>query len=246
MTRVLALHGFTGASASYDELRAQLPDGIGWLTPMLAGHGLEPTPAVSFDAEVERLAAYCDGDDPLFLVGYSLGGRLALGLLERLPGRFVGALSISAHPGLVDASARAERAASDDALAARLREEGLEPFLERWEAGPLFATQRDLPERVRAFRRAIRRTHRADALADALSRLSLGRMPDFRAAIARRTTPLEFVAGSLDEKFTALAHECAKLAGSTAILAEGAGHDVLLERPAFIAERIRRRLEAIE
>ncbi|RLB41429.1 MAG: hypothetical protein DRH23_17845, partial [Deltaproteobacteria bacterium] len=75
------------------------------LTPSLAGHGLDwQSRAVqSFDDEVARLAALASSlQSPRLLCGYSLGARLALGLLVRQPCLFDAALLIGLHPGLPD------------------------------------------------------------------------------------------------------------------------------------------------
>lgn len=245
MKRVLALHGFTGAPESFDALRAELGADVELLTPSIAGHGPNPVPAVSFEREIDRLVSAIPTDGPLVVFGYSLGGRLALGLLARFPTRFRAALIVSANPGLSTEAERIARRASDDALAAELREHGIERFLHGWESGPMFASQAALPSSIRDARRVIRRTHREDALADSLSALSLGRMPDFRSAIALRSVPTTFVAGERDAKFVALAEECASLAATDPILVAGVGHDVLLERPELIAELIRRMVRDI-
>lgn len=242
MIRVLALHGFTGAPESFDAVVHMLDEGITLIAPMLSGHGTQPTTVDSFEAEVERLGTLLPGDDSVVLLGYSLGGRLALGLLARYPARFRGAVLVSANPGLTEEAERIARAQSDDALAKSLREGGLERFLETWESGPLFAAQAHLPASVRDARRATRRRHQAAPLAAALSALSLGRMPDFRAMIARRPVPMTFVAGESDSKFAELAIECASLAGTSPVVVPGVGHDVLLERPDLIAGLMERML----
>ena len=116
MSRPLVLlHGFTGAPASWDGVRRSLDDAIPVLAPALLGHdGTAGSPAIrSFDDEVDRLAGAVRGAglEGAHLAGYSLGGRVALGLLVRHPGRFAAATLIGAHPGLQDPADRAERAA---------------------------------------------------------------------------------------------------------------------------------------
>ena len=87
------LHGFTGSQASFARLAVP---GLA-LVPTLGGH-LSEAASADFWGEVERLAAFAPGATELF--GYSLGSRLALGLLARYPERFERAVLVSAHPGL--------------------------------------------------------------------------------------------------------------------------------------------------
>lgn len=170
-----------------------------------------------------------------FLVGYSLGGRLTLGLLAAHPDRYAGALVVGAHPGLVDPQERAQRIVQDDAWARRLLEEGLVPFFRAWDAQPLFAGRAT----VDPAREADRAAHHREALASTLEALSLGRMPDLRPALARIRTKVEVVAGERDDKFVALGVELArglKHGRFTAI--PGAAHPVPEQAPAALAERV--------
>lgn len=242
------LHGFLGTPATWDATRAQLGAHRG-TAPWLPWHGPDPWlprgPA-SFDSVVDELVARVAGEGvvPSWLVGYSLGGRLALGMLARHPGRFAGAVVVGAHPGLLDAHERAARAAEDDARAEALLRDGLPAFVDAWERLPLFATQAALPGEAWARQRAARLAHRAESLAESLRVLGLGRMPprwDALGALRERTT---VVVGGRDEKFLALAERLAAAVGAEVERVEGAGHNVALEAPAAMARSIRARVPA--
>jgi 2-succinyl-6-hydroxy-2,4-cyclohexadiene-1-carboxylate synthase len=229
------LHGFTGAPADVAALAALHSPVIlaPILAPVLGGHLAEPASA-SFDAEVERLAALASGVTKLF--GYSLGGRLALGLVARYPDRFERAVVVSTHPGLCRESERALRRAHDRRWIALLRERGTAAFVSAWERQALWHTQRALPEWIRAARRRARCQHAAEGLARALESVGLGRMPDLRPQLARSSCTFDFLAGGADSKFLALAQELHRLIpGSSLGVAEHAGHDLVLERPRFCA-----------
>ena len=93
------------------------------------------------------------------VAGYSLGARVALGLGLRAPER-VGRLVLeSGSPGLRRRRERGERRRDDAALAEVIERDGLEAFVRRWEALPLFDGLRRLPEELRT------RPPRAAALA---------------------------------------------------------------------------------
>ncbi len=223
----LLLHGFTGSPASFAGLK--IPRAA--LAPALGGHVGEPASS-GFWAEVERLGALAPAATEL--CGYSLGGRLALGLLARYPRRFARAVIISAHPGLRSAPERSARRLQDAGFVRQLREHGLAAFVAAWEALPLWQTQRHLPEAVKARKRRERLTHTAEGLADSLVGVGLGQMPDLRAKLARTPCAVEFLVGAHDTKFVALAEElCGLMPRARLAVAAGAGHDLLLERPQF-------------
>lgn len=231
--RYLALHGFTGAPESFTTL--PLPPGS--LAPPLAGH-LAVDVQGEFLDEVERLAALGEGCEGL--LGYSLGGRLALGILACYPERFAHAVIVSAQPGLASEPERAQRRASDAELVALLRERGLTAFVEQWESLPLWATQADLPAELLAAQRALRLRHRPEGLAQSLIHHGLGKMPDFRPELARVSTPVDVVVGERDQKFVNLGRELESLLPHACLtIVPGAGHNLLLERPEACAALLR-------
>jgi 2-succinyl-6-hydroxy-2,4-cyclohexadiene-1-carboxylate synthase len=223
----LMLHGFTGSQASFAALDA--PSGA--RAPTLGGHLGEPASA-DFWTEVERLAAIAPDAKQLF--GYSLGARLALGLIGRYPQRFEHAVLVSAHPGLRTDAERVARRRQDDRFIRLLRERGLADFVSAWEEQPLWHTQRTLPEPLRANRHRQRLLHTAEGLARSLASVGLGQMPDLRASLALSPCSMDFLAGEHDRKFVTLAQElCSILPCARLQVADNAGHDLLLERPQF-------------
>jgi 2-succinyl-6-hydroxy-2,4-cyclohexadiene-1-carboxylate synthase len=228
--RYLLLHGFTGTSESFAGLTAP----AGSLAPTLGGHLGTPVRG-DFSDEVERLAELGAGCDGLF--GYSLGGRLALGILARYPERFVHAVIVSAHPGLANEPERSARRQADARFVTVLREQGLVSFVDKWQALPLWASLGDLPERVKLMQRQQRLRHGALGLAQSLVHHGLGEMPDLRAPLARVSTSVDVLAGERDVKFAELARELATIIpGSRLRIVPGAGHNLLLERPALCSE----------
>src|SRR5690242_21267669 len=90
MTPLVLLHGFTGSAASWDDVVAALP-GVHSVRPALLGHAPESDAARAvrtWSDEIARLGALLP-PEPVHLVGYSLGARLALALALALrsPGR---------------------------------------------------------------------------------------------------------------------------------------------------------------
>lgn len=240
--RMALVHGFLGSAASWDAVRAHLVGAGVVETIALHGHDVAPrTRAVSgFEDELSRLLEDHGARAwPSTLVGYSLGARVALGLAARAPTPFERLVLVSGRDGLRDGEEARARRDQDDALADALRREGLAAFVDRWQALPLFETQRGLPDAVRAAHRARRLAHDPEGVARALSVLSLGRMPRFGAEAVARTGRVELVVGARDAKFRRLAEELVEEhAGTKPIrlhVVPDAGHDVVLERPDALA-----------
>lgn len=242
------LHGFTGSPSSWSSVVSQARLEGNVCVPTLAGHGQDwQSRAVeSFDDEVTRLLTVTAGaGSPRMLCGYSMGARLALGMLVREPSAFDGAVLIGVHPGLSQGVAREERRDLDAARARTIRDRGLPAFVAEWEELPLFSSQRSLPHEVLARQREVRLSHDPEGLARALEVLGLGEMPDYRPAMSSIETRTTLVCGALDARFAGIAdslvRECSEIEAQSI---EGVGHNIVLEAPnavAAILERVHRR-----
>lgn len=238
---LLMLHGFTGSGADLAPLARGVGTGYRVLRPDLVGHGASETPtdgaAYGMQACVAQLIELLDalGIDRVHLLGYSMGGRVALSVAAHHPERVGSVLVVGASAGLTDPAARAARRAADAALALRLRRGELEGFVDDWMRQRLFASQQCLgPDRLRRAR-ARRLRNDPAALAASLEGMGTGSMPPLSALLRGSAVPLLLVAGALDPKFSALAHELAALWPSArARVVPGAGHAVHLEQPAAL------------
>lgn len=226
--RVLLLHGFTGDAS----------DWLGWpdtapaaLAIDLPGHGASQDPSGPYADEIERLlAALPPSIDQL--VGYSLGGRIALSLIAANPVRFRRAAVLSAHPGLTDPRQRDARCRADQHWIRLLRTQGIGPFVAAWEGQPLFATQARLPTATLARQRQRRLTQRAEGMARNLACFGLAEMPETWTALTRWRGRLTWLAGALDPKFAAIAEQVKRKRPDTTMhLIPGTGHNLLLETP---------------
>jgi len=237
----VVIHGFAGHADSWDAVRAALPEvTVEALT--LFGH--DPTTpalhAIAFDDEVARIVRAIRAlGEPVRLCGYSMGGRVALGVLAHAPELVASAVLVGAHPGLTSDAERRERAASDDLWARLLLDRGISVFAEKWQAQPLFATQARLDPQTLAEQQAIRLRHDAHGLALAMTSLGLARMPSYWHVFRGLQVPVDLVVGTLDTKFAALALKiCERLTSGFArvVGVAGTGHNVLLERPELLAK----------
>lgn len=165
-------------------------------------------------------------------VGYSMGGRICLQLACDDPAAVDHLVLIGATAGIEDAAERNSRQRADAALADDLTRDGLDPFLDRWLASPLFAT---LPRDAAGL--DDRRANRADALARSLLELGAGAMTPLWARLDRIEAEVLVLAGSRDEKFTQIGRQLADAIGSRArfVAIKDAGHAAHLEQPEAVA-----------
>lgn len=247
---VVVVHGFSGSHEAMAPLVAAVGSSRGVLGVDAPGHGHtvhHPGDAPDdMGRTVARLCATLDAvvDGPVHLVGYSMGGRIALSAAVAAPGRFASLATIGASPGLADPDERRARRTADDALAERLLAEGLDWFVPHWESLPLFASQSD---EVRARQRSLR--HRADpaGLAASLRGIGTGAMPPLHEALGTLRLPVLVVAGALDTKFAAIARGlAADLPDGRCLLIDGAGHAAHLEQPDAVGRELVRFWDAVE
>jgi 2-succinyl-6-hydroxy-2,4-cyclohexadiene-1-carboxylate synthase len=173
------------------------------------------------------------------VLGYSMGGRVALHLAAAAPER-VGALVLeSSSPGIADAAERQTRIAADEALADAIEREGLAAFVERWERLPLFASQAALPDDTRARLHAQRLRNNPLGLANSLRGMGTGQQTSLWDRLAGLDMRTLLIAGELDVKYRALAVEMqALLPNARTVIVPGVGHAVHLEQPQRFAENV--------
>lgn len=180
---------------------------------------------------------------PLPAIGYSLGGRLALGLALERPDLIDALVLVSASPGIRDPEERAARAARDEALAQRLERDGLDRFLAEWLASPLTGTGH-LPDAVRRRDLAVRHRNDPLRLAAALRGLGRGAQPWLGDRLPELRPSLLAIAGSRDSRHVAWARWMAEAATGTAVVVDGAGHNLVLETPGRLAAEVVRFLQS--
>jgi pimeloyl-ACP methyl ester carboxylesterase len=113
-------------------------------------------------------------------------------------------------------------------------------FEAQWSAQPLFAGQRGLRAEILDEQRRARLGHDPAGLAHALRVLGLGVMPPLWPRLEQMRVPVDWVVGSADSKFMALAERAQRrLPACRLHVISGAGHNVLLERPDAIAQVLR-------
>lgn len=234
---LVTLHGFTGSAASWKRVTDPVADELGpvWHLSLIGHSRSLPRGTVSsFAEEADRIAAEIlrHSDQPVVLAGYSLGARVALVTALHHPDLLAHLVLVSGRPGLGSDAERTARRAADGRWMRLLEKQGIEAFVEQWQAQPLWTSQASLPRELLEAQRTDRLRHDPDGLAASLEVLGLAQMPSCWSDLAALALPVELVVGELDEKFREIA-ESMQTALPDARLREvaGSGHNVLLERP---------------
>jgi 2-succinyl-6-hydroxy-2,4-cyclohexadiene-1-carboxylate synthase len=248
---VTLLHGFTLSGRSWRELVSKMPKGRRWIMPDLRGHGttrLDAGSPVTMEACTADLVLLWDalGIDRSHLVGYSMGGRLALHVAVRLTDRVRSLLTISAHAGL-DETAREGRRQGDEALAERIERFGVEPFVNYWAAQPMFAGLERRGAAFAAERRAERMANRPAGLAASLRGMGAGATEPLWHELPGLHIPCTFVAGADDAAYVNYARRLAgAVAGSHLEIVPRSGHAVQFQRPAAMAKILAAHLARVD
>jgi 2-succinyl-6-hydroxy-2,4-cyclohexadiene-1-carboxylate synthase len=229
--RLVLVHGFTQTARSWEPLVATLAADHEVVAVDAPGHGGSADVRADLVAGAGLLGRV--GGRATYL-GYSMGGRLCLHLALARPDLVERLVLVSATAGIDDAADRAGRRRSDEDLAGTIEREGVDAFLSRWVAQPLFAT---LPDAGLEDRRR----NTADGLASSLRLAGTGTQEPSWDRLAALRMPVLLVAGALDAKFvTAAERMAALLPDATLEVVAGAGHTVHLEQPAAFEALLRR------
>lgn len=235
---LILLHGFTGSARAWEPIVAGMRDRYRCIAIDLPGHGdTEAPPTLEgfrfsrVVADLAQIATALTLPKAAWL-GYSMGGRLALGVAATRPELVATLILESASPGLPDAASRAARQTADGAMASAIERDGIPSFVSTWERLPMWASQETMSRAAIERQRAVRLANCPAGLAGALRGMGTGAQPSYWGSLAAFTMPTLLVTGKLDEKFTHVAQEMhAKLPNSRLCCVSGVGHAVHLEAP---------------
>lgn len=238
MTQALVLlHGFTHTGRSWDPVAEKLGESYSPLALDIRGHGgasaVTPVTLEAVISDLDQLSP-----DEFVLVGYSMGGRLALQYALARPDRVQRLVLIGASPGLDDHAQRAARIEADERLAVELERLSIEDFAQRWARTPVLADQ---PPEVAARVHADRVRNNPEGLARALRGLGTGAVEPVWNRLGELRMPVLLLVGARDERFLAIAQQMAQSIETARLeVIPGAGHAAHLEQPEAVAAAIAR------
>lgn len=243
---ILFLHGFMGNIHEFDEVIKLLFDDFSYLIIDLPGHGKTQV----LDDEYYTMASTATAIiqlldqlkiDQCYLIGYSLGGRLALYLTLHFPSRFIKVILESASPGLATEMARLARIKSDAQIARKLNriinKDDFYHFLNNWYQQRIFGKIKNHPQYQSMI--ASRLTNYPPNLVKSLQFMGTGSQPCLWELLTENTIPLLLLVGEEDQKFIdiniAITEKCnfAKLQ-----IIHDVGHNIHLENTLAVVQNI--------
>ncbi len=244
---LVLLHGFLGSGQSFAPLIQRLCGRFFCAALDLPGHGRSLFSAMpenerprSFSGAADMVLATLDGltIHRFSLYGYSMGGRLAQAVNLAAPERVTRLILESAGFGMENAEERRKRYQDDLALLSEIETRAdFRRFLERWHGSPLFCTLRGTPLLERLIES--KTENRPEELRRALAVLSLGNHGYFPPLLAALDTPIAYLYGEKDSKYSRLGLSAAKLIPRLSLHPfAGASHDVHAQYPEKAAQII--------
>jgi pimeloyl-ACP methyl ester carboxylesterase len=236
---VVALHGFMGRPSFWEESFLALEadeDFSCWAPDLYRDEEFEERSWLTWPDQFETWLERQGVSGPILLMGYSMGGRLALEFARRRPHWLSHLVLISARGGRPSPEEFTARQAWEEKWLARFRQEKPEAWMKEWNAQEVF--------RGTAAPELNPREISVEALADSFSGWSLTQQIGDWEDLGGLPTPTLWLFGQNDQKYLALA-EKTKMAQPQAeirIVAE-AGHRIPLDQPGLLVEHIRSFLE---
>lgn len=247
---IICFHGFAENSSTWESIQMNecqmvLVDLIGhghsdkpyspepYALPMLLRHLHELIHHLGF-------TKYC-------LLGYSMGGRIALAYTLTYPRSVKGLILESSSYGVCHEDNRAQRRQQDVWLAKEIQEKGVEWFNQYWSDLDLFASQSQLSQEVRAKIRERRLKNAPHALANTLLGSGQGIFPCFRDQIPGLSMPTLYINGEYDEKYKKIGQQFIDLNPNIKreIIPE-VGHNTHIENPSAFMKVVNNFLSILE
>jgi len=247
---VVFLHGFTGSTKTWEPVIENLPENVRYIAIDLLGHGTTTSPSEPRRYEMqEQLADLHEliislQVSSFALVGYSMGGRIALAYAIAYPTQVKHLVLESASPGLTTLIEQKARIVADEKLADKIETEGLESFVDFWQNIPLFNSQKKLAERLKKNIRQERLHQSPLGLVNSLKGIGTGRQPSFWPYLEQLKIPVTLLTGELDQKFNLIAKQMNNsIANCQHIEVSSVGHAIHVENPVQFATIIKEQLK---
>jgi 2-succinyl-6-hydroxy-2,4-cyclohexadiene-1-carboxylate synthase len=241
-TPLICIHGFGGSGLDFEALSVQMNPRFQTIGINVPGHGgldVCSNPLNQLANTVEQF-----NQEPIVLLGYSMGGRIALSIA--LTGRLNIAhlVLIGTTPGIPTPDLRHARIQFERDISKRLKGGSPTNFESWWRSLEPIASQSNMPEPYKSQMRQRRALNNLGHLDQMLAILGTGSMSSMWSDLERINVPTDLIVGEHDQKYSKIAGQMQTLipqAHCTTV--KGCGHAPHLEAPAATATSLNARLE---
>ncbi|MGB0647188.1 MAG: alpha/beta fold hydrolase [Bradymonadia bacterium] len=235
---IVCLHGFGGSGLDFDVLATHLVQHQQIIGLNLPGHGGVEFTSKPRQSIVDSIHAVCT--TPFVLMGYSMGGRIALELAQASTLPITKLILIGTTPGYRNDTERHERITFEAKVKARLTRDSVAGFESWWRTLPPIKTQSRMPEPFYEEMLNRRLRNHLGHLAESLCHFGTSQMSPMWSKLTQLNMPVLLLAGETDQKYRTLAHEMdSHLKHSRFVTITDAGHAPHLESPRATAAVIR-------
>lgn len=233
---LLLLHGFMGSHKDWLPIAEELQKEFYCIIPDLPGHGgnlsereFERELSLPYIAQGAKVILDQLGIKQANVIGYSMGGRVAVHMALNHPEK-VGKLVLeNANPGLKDIKKREERARIDVERAEKIRDD-LDGFIDTWYQAGLFSSLAAHGARFEALK-AVRKLNDARWIAKAIAELSPGAQDSVWGRLSELSMPVQLVGGAYDAKYQGILDEMRQMIPDVKLtVIEETGHNVHFEQ----------------
>lgn len=229
---VLLMHGFLLDMNSMEIIAAHLEGHFNILNVDLPGFGKTPsTGEYTMDDISDSLAALVSslGLGPVHILGYSMGGRVAVSFMVNHPDMVLSAVLESSSPGINDLTERQKRFQMDRDRAKKISSDYVS-FINEWEQLGLFSTQNSIDEKLQHSQRKNRLAQHPEGAADSLTKYGTGIQKSYWDSLTFVSTPVLLVVGEKDEKFVSINRKMKELLKNAQFeIISDTGHNIHME-----------------
>ena len=245
---ILAINGFTGNVTDFDLINNRilasrpLKDSfnINWFYSKYINYdysdvnkSVQDTFLELFKKEISSLPINFNSNNVInVLIGYSMGGRLALFHCLKSKPNWDALVLISSNPGIESNELREKRLLSDKELIKMIEEKGTYSFINYWKNTEIIKTQQNAPHGF--FNRMIEKKYKLNPvkLIRSLEYFGQGVFPNLWNNIKSLNIPVLCISGDKDDKYTKINFKIKQIIKKSTIqIIENSGHAPHIENP---------------
>ncbi|MDA0986167.1 MAG: 2-succinyl-6-hydroxy-2,4-cyclohexadiene-1-carboxylate synthase [Bacteroidetes bacterium] len=246
---ILFLHGFAGSSKDWTEVISHLPKNNFIVTIDLIGHGKSSSPKNKMYYNEKALITQLfsvikkTASKNINLIGYSLGGRLALSFSIKYPKIIKTLILESSTAGLTKKNERKRKRIMDKFLSNKLKKDGIKKFIHYWFEQPLFKNLKKHKNYKNLINKRLK--NNKFGISNILTEFSQGKMKSMWSAIKHIETPMLLITGEKDRKYKKINSRMAKkLQKAKHVSIKNAGHNTHFEKPKLFANFVEKFLNS--